>query len=790
MKADAKRIPKHRISPEKIPAALTARPQWVTWKTEERDGKRTKIPYNARTGHKAQANNATTWAPFGIVLSASRTGYDGAGYVFTAEDPFVGIDLDGCRNPETGEVAEWANAIIRSLATYGEVSPSGTGVKLFARGRLPDGARSRWKPKGAPAICDKPPGIEVYDRARYFCVTGWRLDGPSEPQDRQPQLEALLECCPKRENGHRESQNGHPPITAAPSIVDRARKYMQKVLPAIAGQFGHDATFAAACVLVLDFNLSPDEAMAIFVEWNQTCEPPWSEHDLRRKLEEANKQPGERGKKVANERGKAPKAKNGAAGARRNGAQLVWGVGASDATDVRISSNWTDASNGRRLALAHGQNLRWCDLWGSWLVWDGKRWVIDQQRLVDTKGKAVAAAIWQQFAELAQDLEPTTRGGLLRFATATSGARGIANMISLARSEPGIAIMPGRLDSDPWALNCENGTVDLRTGALRPHDRGDLLTKLCPVSFDPAATCPNWERFLAGIMAGHADLITFLQRAIGYSLTGTVTEQILFFLYGNGSNGKSTFLNSVQSMLGDDYACTAAPGLLLAKHGDSHPTELAALHGMRFVESIETEERRLNESLMKSLTGGDQITARRMRENFWQFQPTHKLWLCGNHKPTIRGQDWGTWRRIRLLPFTVTIVDQQQDKKLPEKLKAESPGILAWAVRGCLEWQRQGLGEPEAVKVATAEYRTEQDVVGAFLAEMTYEASTCRCKASTLYGAYVAWCKRTGEHAVNQRRFGAAITERGIERFTNNGVWYRDLGIIEGTDGTEGLSGF
>jgi putative DNA primase/helicase len=227
-------------------------------------------------------------------------------------------------------------------------------------------------------------------------------------------------------------------------------------------------------------------------------------------------------------------------------------------------------------------------------------------------------------------------------------------------------------------------------------------------------------------------------------------------------------------------------GLLLAKKHDAHPCELADLHGRRLAVSVEVDDgRRLAESLVKTLTGSDTIAARRMRENFWQFAPSHKIWLAANHRPRVHGTDLAMWRRMRLIPFAVTIPAEQQDKRLPEKLRAEGPGILAWLVRGCLDWQRHGLGEPEAVKAATAEYRNEQDVIGSFLAEMTFEASTGRLKASKLHAAYVAWCKRTGEHAVNQTRFGRALTERGLEKVTSNGVWYHGIGISEGLEGSE-----
>ena len=352
-------------------------------------------------------------------------------------------------------------------------------------------------------------------------------------------------------------------------------------------------------------------------------------------------------------------------------------------------------------------------------------------------------------------------------------------MQSLARSEPGIPILPDKFDTDQWALNCTNGTLDLRSGELRPHNRGDLLTNLCPVEFDPAATCPSWDRMVQTILGGDAELIAFVQRAVGFSLTGSVAEQMLFLLWGHGANGKSTFLNAILGMLGPDYGMQAPDGLLLAKRHDSHPTERADLFGKRLVSSAEVEDgRRLNEALVKQLTGGDRVRGRHMREDFWEFEPTHKLWLAVNHKPVIRGTDHGIWRRVKLIPFTVTIGPEDQDKDLPAKLKAELPGILAWAVRGCLDWQQHGLGEPEAVRAAVAQYRGEMDVLGTFLTECCVEGKGCTARAGDVYAAYKKWCEANGEYVASQTAFGTSIAERGIARRKSNGIWYDGLGLI------------
>jgi putative DNA primase/helicase len=385
--------------------------------------------------------------------------------------------------------------------------------------------------------------------------------------------------------------------------------------------------------------------------------------------------------------------------------------------------------------------------------------------------------LWDEVALLAK--APDTGDELkdvLRFVKQTGTAHGIDAMLKLVRSEPGIAIAPAALDTDPWAYNVTTGTIDLRTGELRPHRREDRITKLCPVARDPAADCPMWLRVLHDITAGDESLQKYLRKAVGCSLTGDTREHALFFLYGTGENGKSTFINTIQAMMGPDYAMKAPPDLLMVKGNDAHPTERADLSGKRFVACVEASEgKRLAESLVKELTGGDKVRARRMREDFWEFDPTHKIWLAANHKPTIRGTDWGIWRRIKLIPFTVTIPPEKRDKAMPQKLLGELAGILNWALLGCMEWQAEGLGEPQAVASATNDYRRQQDVLAGFLEECCIVASDARARAGNLLAAYRKW---SGDDRMSQRRLGEALTERDFDSTTIGGyTWRTGIGL-------------
>lgn len=357
-------------------------------------------------------------------------------------------------------------------------------------------------------------------------------------------------------------------------------------------------------------------------------------------------------------------------------------------------------------------------------------------------------------------------------------------MVKLAESEPAVSAQAHQFDACPWLLNCLNGTIDLRTGILSPHDPDNLITALVPVDYDPGATCPTWDAFVNRIMAGNVALITFLQRIIGYALTGSVSEQALFFLHGLGANGKSTFLKTILAVLGRDYAKQAAPDVLV-ENRNRHPTEVADLAGVRFVASIEVSDgKRLAEALVKQLTGGDPMKARHMRQDFFQFDPTFKILLAANHKPVIKGTDHAIWRRIKLIPFTVTIPEAEQDKALDSKLLKELPGILAWAVRGCLDWQRDGLGVPSEVVDTTAAYRAESDVLTPFLDERCVRGEGFRTQAGPLFAAYRDWADANGIRSHDQLTtvsFGRELQARGFDKSTDKSkrlTFYAGLDLL------------
>lgn len=418
----------------------------------------------------------------------------------------------------------------------------------------------------------------------------------------------------------------------------------------------------------------------------------------------------------------------------------------------------TDMGNAERFTAQHGENVRYCFLWGKWLVWTGSRWEIDDSGYIYELAKETVKSVYVEAGNAQTDEE---RKALAAHARRSESANAIEAMLRLARSD--VPVSPEDLDSHPHLLNAPNGTVDLTTGEIREHRREDLLTKVTGADYRPDTPAPTWEAFLERVQP-NPSVRGFIQRASGYSATGDTSEQCMFINHGEGANGKSTFQEALSDALGD-YATRTPTDMLMARRFNGVPNDVARLKGARFVAAAETDEgRRLDEARIKDLTGQDTVTARFMRGEWFDFSPSHKLHLSTNHKPEIRGTDNAIWRRIRLIPWSVTVPPAEQDKKLPEKLRRELVGILAWTVAGCLQWRREGLKAPEEVRKATGEYRAEMDVLAAFLREECATVEGESTKATRLYESYREWCLEAGEKAEKQRKFGERLKERGYEK--------------------------
>ncbi len=369
----------------------------------------------------------------------------------------------------------------------------------------------------------------------------------------------------------------------------------------------------------------------------------------------------------------------------------------------------------------------------------------------------------------------------LRHARHTANRERLNAMVTVARAlpeRPDIRVRSEVFDADPWLFNCASGTIDLRTGELKPHDPADLITKLSPVAYDPEAKAPRWERFLHEITDGNENLIGYLQREAGYALTGLTTEQILHMHLGTGANGKSVFVRSIMAAMGE-YAMTTPTETLLTTRSKI-PNDLAALQGARLVTASEPEMgQSLAESLIKLLTGGEPVSVRYMGAEWFQYVPKFKLWLSGNHRPQIRGRDEGIWRRIHLVPFSVTFGPDRREMDLADQLLQELPGILAWAVRGCLEWQRVGLNPPPEVLGATTEYRESEDILAAFFDDCCVLHEGAKVDAGPLYEAYRRWAEASGEKTLSKRGLGLELGRREFRPGKRSGTrFWQGIGLV------------
>ncbi len=420
----------------------------------------------------------------------------------------------------------------------------------------------------------------------------------------------------------------------------------------------------------------------------------------------------------------------------------------------------TDLGNAERLKHLHGDDMRWCADSDSWMVWLGTHWADDT---TETTRRWACSTVRRIHEEPDND-DDKLRKSIRDHARKSEASGKLTAMLREARALAGIPTPLETLDRSPMLLNIENGTLDLEKGTLRPHRREDMITRVAGVRHDVKAKCPRWLSFLDRTFGGDADLIGFMQRVVGYGLTASSIEQALIVMHGEGSNGKSTFVEVLFSMLGP-YAQSAPRGLLIEKRNEGHPTELARLRGARLVAAMETKQDvKLDEPLVKQLTGGDTITARFMRGNFFEFEPTHTMLMATNYRPRIHGTDYGIWRRVRLVPFAVKIEKAEQDPHLKQKLRAELSGILNWALRGCLDWQREGLVAPSSVKAATDEYREEMDLIGTFIGDCLRKDPDLELDMGRIYSAYTQWCSSSGHHPMSKNKLSREFGRRGFKK--------------------------
>jgi putative DNA primase/helicase len=749
-----------KIKEGSIPDELKERNQWVMWNYvwKEKKEKWDKPPLQV-DGSPASTTNPATWNSFNVCLAAYyRNGFDGIGYVFSKSDPYAAIDFDKVRDPQTGRINPDAQNLLNKFSSYCDVSPSQLGLHLVIKGKL-------------PADGHHPDGIGVFDSGRYFCFTGHTLNGFDAIQPRQTELNDFIrerwpgDFSPKETGGN----SIHPPYSNVSledtELIEKAKtaKNGEKFKLLWDGRWEEagypsqsEADLALCSHLAFWTGNNADQIDRLFRS-SGLMRDKWDREDYRKETIF---------KSIANTKETFSPNKEAE-------------TETTNTANIEVGINLTDLGNAHRLVEAYGAHLRYCHPWNRWMVWDGQRWRIDSSGEVERKAKATVKNIYTT-AGKSEDDEHRKR--LAKHALRSESGGRIQAMIDLARSEPSIPIQPEDLDQNPILLNVANGTINLKKGTLLPYTPENYITKLAPVSFDPNAECPFWKEHLKKIFAGNDNLISYLQIGMGYSLTGLVDERVMFIEFGSGANGKTTTNETAADIMGD-YAERTRTETLLVKREGSIPNDIAKLKGARFVYCSEAEEgKRLAESLIKDLSGGDKISARFMHGEWFTFQPSFKLWLATNHKPVIKGTDNAIWSRIRLIPFTVSIpeCDRKPRSRMIETLKPEFPGILKWMVEGVKDWFQFGLFTADEVKNAGEDYRAEMDVLGSFITDKCEIGESKECTSKDLYASYIKWCEETGEHPITQRNFGTRLKERGFKdtRKSHGGVrGWRGIGI-------------
>jgi len=770
------------IATATFPAELCEWPQWVCWKYSTKDGKQTKLPINAHTGKLASSTDPQTWATFEDA-QAKQNGNAGIGFVFSANDPYCGIDFDGCYREDTGEIAPWAQRWIAKLNSYSEISPSKTGIKVWVKAKWPLPSGKKISIHELEFVAGKQSAIEVYDHARYFAVTGMRLsDYPADIQERQSIVDEICkahfsEKCQAPNPDDSNNKSSHT------SVMDRARKYVLTIPGAVAGSGGHNQTFHVSCVLMQGFDLSKTEALTILREYNQSCLPPWSEKELEHKIDSADKQLGERGYL----RDKQPAEWNNVSIPNyqepqqhqqqdKNPSKYEPGI----RSDLDLLSHLNnDHGNAERLIAASGNVLRYCHQMRKWLAWDGKRWAVDETRQAYKLAKNAMLEYVQQAHKAGIELHE-------KYSRQSLDTKRINALLESAQCE--IYIAPDKLDSHPYLLNCNNGVVDLRSGQLHPHNPDLYITKLIHFDYDQEAQCPMWKAFLYRLMGLETNpdaaerLVKWLQKALGYSLTSSTREKAVFICWGPTDAGKSTLLSTFRSII-EEYSTLLQIDTLMVRREETNNSlsDLSDLRGCRFAQTSETEKgQRLAEGKLKRVSQGmGKIKACRKYENPISFKEECKIWADANHKPRINGNDSATWNRLYPIPFTVQIPKEEQDRELPDKLMGEALGILTWAVAGAVRWYAEGLGKPEEIEAANRDWQADEDIQGKFIAECLDVGGDT--EAARVYKLYQWWCEKNGEKPESSTAFGKGMTERGYERGSAVGTRrtvYRNIAII------------
>ena len=729
-----------------IPTELQNLKQWCCYKLVEQKNtdKLSKLPINPETKKGAKSNDPTTWVDYDTALLYADE-YDGVGFFFTP--PYVGIDIDSV-NLE--KIDTKTLEIINTLDSYTEISVSGKGLHIIVRGSLPGG------------VCRKGT-LEMYQEARFFAMTGNILRGcPDEVYDRQQELEKIYKKYMEQ-----------PKIIVDYGIQDKRivnfndllKVKNEKFRKLFSGKFeeypSQSEADLAFCSMVAYFTDGNAELMDKAVRESQLYRDKWD---------------------------------------KKHGADTYGNLTIKKALDgytrrdflpeLYMDKYYTydDTGNADRFTDIFKDRVLYSYTNKGWYIYDGKRWLFDtlgrindyfEQSIEVLKKQGMVSNIPMLENETSEDYQKrlkAIRTAYEKHLTYSRSNRGTVAGVKQSMHKNSVDI--SEFDGNDMLINLENSVYDMVSGINIPHDATLKFTKKANVSYDESKKCPRWEQFLREIFNDDKDLIKWIQKALGYSLTGKTSEQVMFILNGNGRNGKSVFLDVVSHIFGD-YRTNIQPDSLMVKNSQGANSDIARLKGARFVTTVESNDgMRFNEGLVKQLTGGDTVTARFLHANEFEFTPKFKIWMATNHRPIIRGTDKGIWRRIRLIPFEREFTEEEVDLDLTSKLLAESDGILQWMLKGLEMWQKERLGMCEKILMANKEYRQEMDVVSTFIEECVNNSLGKEVKASELYQHYKNYCLQNGFFVLTSTKFGRELDNKGfVKVHKRTGKFYQNISM-------------
>lgn len=742
-----------------IPAELKALKQWVCWNSD-------KIPKNPYNGKNAQSNNRETWGDFETAVKATtRYNFTGVGFMF--DNGYFGVDLDDCISEDN---QDFIDEFVETLQSYTEISQSGKGLHIICKGTLPNGMRRKGK-------------VEMYQDGRYFAMTGNLY---------RKEYDSINDCTESIRVLHAKYLSSNEPL-ALPrqvekvyledsEIIDKARNCKTGSVFQLlySGQYEglyetHSQADMALCLMLAFWTQRDEQQMDRIFRSSQLYRRKWDEKRGAYTYGEMTIQAAVSRCNNVYEKKDQQDDKNISLSYYAKDSQLV-------VQKPKKKYDMTDTGNAQRMADRFGEEIRYSYVNKKWYYWTGKTWVLDYYGYIKKLADMVVEDLKKEaFAEK----DPDRQEELLKFANKTASNRSKTAMITETQHLDNIPIMPEDMDRDINLLNCPNGVINLRNGEFMKHDSNLLQSKMTIAEYCEDDKEPRvWLKFLDDVTNGDLELQRYLQKCVGYSLTGSTQEQCAFFLYGIGNNGKSTFVDTISEALGS-YAANVQPETIMVRNNSNSGanSDVARLKSIRFATCEEPSEGvRLNEALVKQLTGGGKVTARFLYGDDFEFMPEFKIWMTTNHKPVIRGTDFGIWRRIRLIPFEVNIPKEKVDKKLKYKLRQELPQILKWAIEGCMLWQQEGLEPPEAVERATAEYKNEMDILAAFCESCLVIDNNPKhtIAANMLFSIYQGWANANNEYVMTSRKFFLEIARKVPEKVrSNTGINYKGIVVSD-----------